>query len=283
MKRLALSLSDIDPRLPEPKTPCRAYGYLREPSEEMGPAEAQRFPVVIVVPGGAYFFTSDREADPVAFSYLAEGYSVFLLRYSIEPDRYPVSLLELAALIAHIRRNADAYSIDPHRIAVCGFSAGGHLAACSGILWKEPVIAETLGVDPRAARPDAMILSYPVITSGEFAHRGSFDNLLGEKKDDPEALYALSLENRVDPDTCPAFLWHTYADELVPLENSLLLASALRRAGVPFELHVFPEGIHGLSLADKRTQTAGRDEQIVPAAAQWMGLSKVWLNGVFGL
>ena len=149
--------------------------------------------------------------------------------------------------IAHIRENAAQYHVRPDAIAVCGFSAGGHLSASSGILWNEPVIAETLGIENRMARPDAMILSYPVITSGEHAHRGSFECLLGERANDAAWLERLSLERRVDGTTPPTFLWHTFADELVPVENALLLASALRRADVPFELHIFPEGIHGLS------------------------------------
>lgn len=131
------------------------------------------------------------------------------------------------------------------------------------------------------ARPDAMILSYPVITSGEFAHRYSFECLLGDNYADEALRGSVSLENRVDDTTPPAFLWHTFADELVPLENTLLLAGALRRAGVPFELHVFPEGIHGLSLANELTQTDGNPAQIVPGAQQWMNLCLNWLNRQF--
>lgn len=277
-----LTLSEINPRLPAPQTPCRVYACLQTPSESIGPAQDKSRPAVIVVPGGSYFFTSDREADPVACQFLAAGYHVFTLRYSVEPDRYPMSLLQLAALIAHIRENAAQYHVRPDAIAVCGFSAGGHLSASSGILWNEPVIAETLGIENRIARPDAMILSYPVITSGEHAHRGSFECLLGERANDAAWLERLSLERRVDGTTPPTFLWHTFADELVPVENALLLAAALRRADVPFELHIFPDGIHGLSLANELTQSDGRADQIVPAAAQWMGLCLVWLKGIFG-
>ena len=276
-----LTLSEVNPRLPKPQTPCRIYAYLHEISPDIGPKENKARPAVVVVPGGAYVFTSDREADPVAQQFLAAGYHVFVLRYSVAPDRYPTSLLQLAALLAHIRQNAAAYHVRPDAIAVCGFSAGGHLSASSGILWNEPVIAETLGIENRMARPDAMILSYPVITSGEFAHQYSFECLLGDQCQNKTLRANVSLENRVDATTPPAFLWHTFADELVPLENSLLFANALRRAGVPFELHVFPEGIHGLSLANELTQTDGNPAQIVPAAAQWMGLCLTWLQGIF--
>lgn len=276
-----ITLAEVNPRLPKPQTPCHIYAYLHEACPDLGPKDDKSRPAVIVVPGGAYFFTSDREADPIALKFLAEGYHVFVLRYSVMPDRYPTSLLQLAGLIAHIRQNAAAYHVRPDAIAVCGFSAGGHLSASSGILWNEPVIAETLGIENRMARPDAMILSYPVITSGEFAHRYSFECLLGENYTDEALRGSVSLENRVDDTTPPAFLWHTFADELVPLENSLLLAGALRRAGVPFELHVFPEGIHGLSLANELTQTDGNPAQIVPGAQQWMDLCLNWLNRQF--
>ncbi|MBQ1504271.1 MAG: alpha/beta hydrolase [Oscillospiraceae bacterium] len=276
----SLTLQEINPRIPEPKTPCRIYAYLHEPSPEYGPENDAR-PAVVVVPGGGYFFTSDREADPIAFEFLNAGYNVFLLRYSVAPDRYPTALLELTGLLAHIRQNAEKYHVLPDKIAVCGFSAGGHLSASSGILWKEPVLAETLGVESRLLRPDAMILSYPVITSGEFAHRDSFVKLLGENQDDEAWLSAMSLEKRVDSSAPPAFIWHTFRDELVPLENSLMLASALRKANVPFELHVFPDGCHGLSTADERALKIGNDALLQPAAAQWLGLCKVWLKGIF--
>ncbi len=277
----SLTLQDINPRLPQPQTPCRVYAYLHETSPEFGAGDQSR-PAVVVVPGGAYFFTSDREADPIAFEFLNAGYHVFVLRYSIAPDRYPTALSQLAGLIAHIRQNAARYHVLPDRIAVCGFSAGGHLSASSGILWNEPVLSGILGVENKLCRPDAMILSYPVITSGVFAHRDSFAFLLGDRSKDQAWLDAMSLEKRVDGTAPPAFIWHTFADELVPLENSLLLAAALRKANVPFELHIFPDGIHGLSTADERAQTQGRPEQIVPAAAQWLPLCRVWLKGIFG-
>ena len=277
-----LSLREVNPRLPEPETPCRVYAYLHETSPEISPTGTKVRPAVVIVPGGAYFFTCDREADPVALQFLAAGYQVFTLRYSIEPARYPTALLQLAALIAHIRENAAAYHVRPDAIAVCGFSAGGHLAASSGILWDEAVIHDTLGLRGREGRPDGMILSYPVITSGEYAHRGSFDNLLGDRKDDPAWLEHVSLEKQVDGTTPPAFIWATWNDELVPMENSLLLAGAMRRAGVPFELHIFPDGMHGLSLANEVSLTDGQeDRQLVPAVAQWMDLAKVWLKGLF--
>jgi len=275
-----LTLKEINPRLPEPKTPCRIYAYLHELSENYGRPDHRR-PAVIVVPGGGYYFTSDREAEPIVFQFLAEGYNVFLLRYSIEPERYPTSLLQLTGLISHIRLNADKYNVMPDKIATCGFSAGSHLSASAGILWKEPVVSETLGVDGRLCRQDAMILSYPVVNSHEFAHRRSFDFLLGKNRNDEQWLNRMSLETRVHPDVPPAFIWHTYSDELVPVENSLLLATALRKANVPFELHIFPDGVHGLSLANEFTRDPNRNDHIEPAVQCWIDLAKIWLEGIF--
>ena len=124
-------------------------------------------------------------------------------------------------------------------------------------------------------------MAYPVITSGPFAHRGSFDNLLGELKDDTKMLAYLSIENRITKETPPAFIWHTFPDGCVPVENSLLLAEAMKKENIPFELHIFPSGDHGLGLADEITLSPNRTE-INRGAAQWIDLCRVWLNDIFG-
>jgi len=281
MKFFTLSMNDINPRLPEAKTPARVDAYIHTNSRELGIGPDTTYPTVVLCPGGAYFFTSDREAEPIALKFFAAGYNVFTLRYSVAPDRYPTALLQVCGVIAHIRAHAAEYHVAPDKIAVCGFSAGGHLAASAGTLWKAPVVAETLGVEASLCRPDRMILCYPVITSGEFAHRGSFDNLLGPGAG-KEALSAMSLETRVDGDSAPAFLWHTFSDESVPVENTLLMAGALRRAGVPFELHIYPEGAHGMSLGSYQSLRVGAENQIFPLASSWMGLCIAWLDGQFG-
>lgn len=275
-------MSELIPSLPHSETGSYVDMFLHEPKRELGTGEDQRFPAVVLMPGGAYFFTSEREADPVALKFFAAGYQVFLLRYSVSPDRYPTALLEVCGLIRHIREKSAEYFVIPDKIADCGFSAGGHLCASSGILWKSKAVSDAFGDDVRLCRPDRMILCYPVITSGEFAHRQSFEMLLGE--DAPKEMFeAMSLENRADADTSPAFIWHTFSDELVPVENSLLMASALRKNNVPFELHIFPQGDHGLSLANELTRNAAALNQIQPQAAQWMDLCITWLNAQFGI
>ena len=149
--------------------------------------------------------TSDREAEPVAIQYIAKGYQAAILRYSVKPAKYPLALLQLAKAVAHLREYADEYHIDTEKIVVQGFSAGGHLACSLGVFWKKPFLSETLGVSAEQIRPNGMILCYPVITSGEYAHRGSFEALLGEDAYDPEKRKEQSLELQVTKDTLRLF------------------------------------------------------------------------------
>ena len=240
-------------------------------------------PLVLVCPGGAYAYTSEREADPLAMQFLAQGYHAAVLRYSCAPAVYPAALTELAYSVALIRRNAKEWHVNPEQVVVLGCSAGGHLAASMGVFWKEEFLAQALGLkteEQRLLRPDGMILCYPVITSGEFAHRGSIQNLLGERE--AELSPRMSLENQVDGDTPPAFIWHTYTDDAVPVENSLFFVDALRRAGVPVEFHMYPCGSHGLSLADRLTQNRVGNA-VQPECVSWIGLVHTWMEHWYNL
>ncbi len=210
-------------------------------------------PAVIICPGGGYGFCSSRESEPIARRFLAAGFQAFVLNYSIKQLPFPSQLLQAATAVATVRAHAEEWDIDPHKIFIIGFSAGGHLAGSLGTLWNRDYVKNALGYQGGEHRPDGMILCYPVITSGEFAHRGSFDNLLLDGKDDPEKLLEVSLEKQVSTDTVPAFLWHTVTDAAVPVENSLLMATALQQNRIPYEMHLFPEGRHGLSLASFET------------------------------
>lgn len=254
--------------------------YLHEHYQEIA---VETRPLVLVCPGGAYAYTSEREADPLAAQFLAMGYHAAVLRYSCAPAVYPTALTELAYSLALIRRNGEDWYVNPEQIIVLGCSAGGHLAASMGVFWKEEFLAGALGIrkeEQKLIRPDGMILCYPVITSGEFAHRGSFQNLLGARQEEFSA--KMSLENQVDKDTPPAFIWHTYEDGAVPAENSLLFVTALRRAGVPAEFHMYPKGSHGLALANRLTQNQdGNAAQ--PECTSWVGLAHTWIEHWYNL
>jgi len=177
-----------------------------------------------------------------------------------------------------IREHAVEWNVASDKIVVQGCSAGGHLAASFGMFWREDFLAQALHVtDKEILRPNGMVLCYPVITSGEFAHRGSFDNLLGDRT---ELLEKMSLEKQVNSDTPKAFIWHTFEDGSVPVENSLLLVGAMRKAGIPVEFHLYPRGGHGLGLATKLTETSdGRS--VLPECASWIGLTHTWLESLF--
>lgn len=254
---------------------ARLITYRLDSPEEL---EIDNRPLVLICPGGAYAYTSEREGDPLAMAFLSMGYHAAVLKYSCAPAVYPTALTELAYSMALIRRNASRWHVAPDRVLVLGCSAGGHLAASMGVFWKEPFLAEALELkeeERRLLRPDGMILCYPVITSGEFAHRGSIQNLLGDKTEELGA--KMSLENQVDKDTPPTFLWHTWSDEAVPVENSLLFVNALRRAGVSAEFHLYPRGCHGLALANRLTRNAqGYGDQ--EECTSWVSLVHTWIE-----
>lgn len=248
--------------------------YLQQPYEI---EPLRRHPCVVICPGGGYRFVSPREAEPIALRYAAMGYSAAVVNYSSDGYSFPTQLCELSLVMAALRRNAQEWYIDPERIAVCGFSAGGHLAASLCNLWNLPQIGRMTGVNPGENRPNAAVLCYPVITSGEFANKGSFEHLLSDFSD-PEITPLLSLENSVNKDCPPTFLWHTADDDVVPVENTLLYATALRRCNIPMELHIFPHGPHGLSLAD--FTTTAEKAKTNPQAANWHRLSINFLDSV---
>ena len=238
---------------------------------------AKKRGAVLVLPGGGYSFTSEREGEPIATRFAAAGYHAFVLWYSVAPHRHPQPVADVARALCVIREHAEAWNLDPDKIAVIGFSAGGHLASSIAVHWNKPWLACIPGIRTEWAKPNALLLSYPVISSGPFTHRGSFDCLLGEDAPE-EALALMSSEKQVGGHVPPTFLWHTFADGLVPVENSLLFAQALRTAGVPFELHVFPDGFHGLSTVDAETCTP---DVVDPHVGGWMKLAVEWLDGRF--
>lgn len=247
-------------------------GYMREPTVEM-PAYNIR-PAVLVLPGGGYGFCSPREADPVAMQFLAAGYQTFTLLYSVgEKARDYQPLTDAAGAILHLRQNAARLHLDPDKIIVCGFSAGGHLAASTALLYDVAPLQKALGITGRQACPNAVVLGYPVVSMGECTHKGTRDNVTGN---DAAQRNAFSLEKHARPGDPPFFIWHTVDDESVPVQNSLLLAQALQACHTSFEMHLFPTGIHGMSTCT--------DEVNTPSAhnAHWLPLCIEWLAATLG-
>lgn len=237
------------------------------PASESLPHRAEK-PLVLVCPGGAYSYCSDREAEPIAAKYLAAGFHAAVLRYHCAPAVFPTALLELAWSVKTIRKFAKQWHVNPDAVFVCGFSAGGHLAASLGTLWNETFLQKALGNGEWM--PNGQILGYPVITMGEYTHQGSRENLIGGRMSD-EMTHLLSLEERVDEHTVPTFLWHTAEDGAVPVQNSLMYAAALASHHVPFELHVFEKGAHGLSTCEDITSDLGNET--VPDNQSWVDMS----------
>ena len=220
--------------------------------------------MVLVLPGGGYCNLALHESEPVARKFVELGFHAAVCMYRIAPVTYPVPLEDTRNAVRYLREHAAEFGIKPDKIAILGFSAGGHLAAMTSHM-----------PGSRVSRPDASILCYAVLSSlagGERAHLGSYYNLFGNKLA-PEAYRDFCWANKVDADTPPAFLWHTMEDGTVPVEQSLEYAAALQKAGIPYALHIFTHGVHGLSINNR----PGYDRKF-PEIAVWPELCAEWLR-----
>lgn len=256
--------------------PAGGAGYLKcmciQPIEQIG--TERRHPAMLIMAGGAYHWVSEREREPVAFGCLRAGWSAFMLDYSCAPHSYPVALREAVMAMIYIKENAAGLHIHTDSVCAMGFSAGGHLLGCLANLYADGRCADLIEERGISPRPAAAVYCYPVITTGEKAHRESAYNISGG---DPALEEYLSIEKRVTADAPPAFIWHTWEDGSVPVKNSLLLASAYEEAGVPFALHIFEKGVHGMSTADSLSyRTDG-----IPACSTdmpgWLSMALTWL------
>lgn len=221
---------------------------------------------IVVCAGGAYQMRAPHEGPQIAQWLNSIGVSAFVLDYRVAPYKNPAPLCDVQRAIRFVRYNAEKYGIDAEKIGVMGFSAGGHLAGSASVHYDKKVYANVDDVDAVSARPNATILCYPVIDMFEYRHDGSRQNLIGENPihEDKELM---SLYMQVTKETPQAFLWHTSSDAAVPVENSLKYADALSKVQVPFEMHIYPLGRHGLGLAEE-----------VPYVAQWSNSCMKWLK-----
>lgn len=229
-----------------------AFGFIPKINSYLHEDDTVR-PCILVVPGGGYCFVSPSEGEPVARKFYQKGYQVFVLTYTTNlAHEIPLKLQplrDISRAVRFVRRYAQKFRLDKDRVSVCGFSAGGHLCASLCVHFKD-IREDAAEYADIPNRPDAAVLCYPVITSGEAAHRDSFVCLLGKDAGRQELEY-MSLEKQVSPDTPPVFLWTTVTDDTVPAVNSELFADACRNSGVAYALHMFSYGGHGLSVADQ--------------------------------
>ena len=226
-------------------------------------------PFVIVCPGGGYFFCNKREAEAVALYFNSWGFASAVLYYSTEEGaHYPIQLVELASAVDYVKKKSGNWFCDKKNVFVAGFSAGGHLAASLGTFWnKEKAIAM---YDCQVA---GLVLCYAVTISGEYENKRTFDNLCGN---DCSLRKWTSLVDKVDSHTPPCFIWSTYEDALVPVENSIYFALALRQNSVPFELHIYEKGPHAMSLASDYTSQC--KEEMSSHVASWKSLAAHWIK-----
>lgn len=241
-------------------------------------------PAMIVCPGGGYAALSGTEAEPAVLEFLRLGFNVFLLEYSTLPVRWPQALRELAATVDLIHANAKEWNIDTNRIAVSGFSAGGHLAASYCTVRNCEEITSV--IDPKPVQ--AAVLGYPVI-GGEpvegfgTGHTETIRNLCGNPIMTEEVQAKFNLDRHVSKEiTPPTFMWHTCEDTYVPINNAFSYAKALTMAGIPFEFHVFPNGVHGQATSDIRSNPNFRSETCKHNAV-WLDLVGKWLKLQFDI
>lgn len=216
------------------------------PYDDVKP-ETWALPALVVVPGGGYGVTSKREGFPIATAFMAKGFQTFILNYLCEPQgvRYPEQLLEAASAVDYVKKHAKELNVNPDEVFLVGFSAGGHLAANLAV--EHQNVSQKAGAE-LDCKPTAVGLSYPVI-SKIHGHIGSYANLLKgySAEEEKQLLKTLNLNEAVSEQTPPAFIWATATDDAVPADNALRYALALADKGIAYEIHVYPEGEHGLA------------------------------------
>lgn len=237
-------------------------------------------PLVLIFPGGGYDHVSKAEGEPVAIRFNAAGYHAAVLRYRVKPATYNEPFYDAGKAIRHIRAQANLYRIDPRGIVVVGFSAGGHLAATLATLYNDQDLFPVVDGEDASARPDALLLAYPVISMVKTPHLGSLKTLLGEKGSD-ELKIKLSLETQIHSEVPPVFMWHTRDDESVSYQHSMRFYERLSQEQPLSELHIFSHGAHGMSLASE-VENNNRGEDSLRVGV-WVELAISWLKEIVGI
>ncbi|MBE7047362.1 MAG: alpha/beta hydrolase [Ruminococcaceae bacterium] len=248
----------------EAETPNMMTAFIRETDKPL--------PAVIVFPGGGYVNRARHEAEPIAEYYYSMGFHAFVVEYRVSPNRYPAPLIDAQRAIKIVRYNAKKWNVDPDKIITLGFSAGGHL--CAMTLTMDDVCTVTGDeIDKMSAKVNGGILCYALTNVEEgYGHVGAGKNLLGDSYEDLKADY--SLEKKVTADTPPCFIWHTFEDPVVNVKNALFFADKLKENNVSCEMHIFPNGRHGLGMGDRITDD-------IKEVRQWAKLSSDWITRTF--
>lgn len=239
-------------------------------------------PAILVIPGGGYAqVCTDREGEPIALDFFAKGYNAFVLNYRVgrDCDVFPSQLVDGASAMIYIREHAEELGVNPDRVFAVGFSAGGHLCGSLATMYGYPELKEVFGDKSLLIKPTGVILAYPVTVAGVNTHQATFRNLLGKPLSEytENEINRLSLERVVDEKTSPMFIWHTVEDKTVPVVGSLILATALTKAGVPYKLSIYPYGPHGIALSNDVTRF-GRDDFVQPLASGWTREAYEWMK-----
>lgn len=235
---------------------------------------------ILVIPGGGYFgVCDDREGEPIAMSFMAKGVNAFVLHYSVKEEAaWPKVLIEASAAMKYIKDNSEKYNIDPDKIFVTGFSAGGHLCTALGTLWHHEEIYKEIDMEYGYNKPTGIIPVYPVVTPfTSNPHLGSFCNLLHTQTPSEEELKKCALDAMVDEKSSPAFIVHTANDQIVSVNNSLALASAYAACGKEFELHIYPDAPHGVALGNDIT-SLGNEKYENKSIEGWIDLAVAWMK-----
>ena len=237
-------------------------------------------PALLILPGGGYRILADREGEPIARAFGAEGFNCFVLHYSLnEKAAYPRPLIDAGLAVRYIRENAERYHTDGNRLFAVGFSAGGHLCGMLGTMWHRPEIAQAVGCSSSMLKVSGVMLIYPVVSAYENPHRATIEAVSGGD-DAPDRLLTVSVEKNVDERSVPAFFMHTAGDKGVGVHHSLLGGLAYAGAGVPFEMHIYPFGPHGIALADSSTSFGNADMEDAEVA-KWVALAARWARRFF--
>lgn len=272
---------------------AKATFYLQRPNTEID--STRKYPVVVVVPGGAYFWTSWREMEPVALEFLGKGYSCVVMEYATEgrdfytknfdPTKevvsaFPKPLVDLAKTLALLRENATSWSLDPNKLNLVGFSAGGNLIGQLGVYWDTAWLEKAVGQERSRYRPNSLCVAYGATLMAAQPLLKGFEQIdhatLGLDKSQARIELANILD-KINPKTPPTFIWHTTEDAIVPVKTALRLGLNLEENGVSYEMHIYQKGPHGLALADKRTDGSKTGTRSEVQVATWTELYRNWL------